>query len=146
VSAHQLDELPEWEDGTVAVLSTGGGRPHAIPVSTGVRAGPDRVLIALALRRESLARLREEPRCALTIMAAGNVALTAHATATIVEEPMAVSDKVAAVRLDVEEIQDHSQPRFEIQAPVQWRWCELEARERDGQIRAALAELAEAQA
>ena len=141
-----LAELPDWDDGTVAVLSTGGGRPHAIPVSTGVRAGPRRVLIALALRRESLARLREEPRCALTIMGAGNIALTAHATASIVQDPMEVSDKVAAVCLDVEEIQDHTQPRFAIESSVKWRWCELEARERDSAIRAALTEIAEQQA
>ena len=141
-----LDELPDWDAGTVAVLSTGGGRPHAIPVSTGVRAGPRRVLIALALRRESLARLREEPRCALTIMGAGNIALTAHATASIIQDPMEVSDKVAAVCLDVEEIQDHTQPRFAIESSVKWRWCELEARERDSAIRAALTELAEQQA
>ena len=31
--------LPDWPDGTVAVLSTGAGPPHAIPVSTAVRAG-----------------------------------------------------------------------------------------------------------
>ena len=140
-----LTELPDWDDGTVAVLSTGGGRPHAIPVSTGVRAGPRRVLIALALRRESLARLREEPRCALTIMGAGNIALTAHATASIVQDPMDVSEQVAAVCLDVEEIQDHTQPRFAIESSVKWRWCELEARERDSAIRAALTELAEQQ-
>jgi len=141
-----LDELPDWDAGTVAVLSTGGGRPHAIPVSTGVRAGPRRVLIALALRRESLARLREEPRCALTIMGAGNIALTAHATASIIQDPMEVSDKVAAICLDVEEIQDHTQPRFAIESSVKWRWCELEARERDSAIRAALTELAEQRA
>ena len=140
-----LTELPDWDDGTVAVLSTGGGRPHAIPVSTGVRAGPRRVLIALALRRESLARLREEPRCALTIMGAGNIALTAHATASIVQDPMDVAEQVAAVCLDVEEIQDHTQPRFAIESSVKWRWCELEARERDSAIRAALTELAEQQ-
>jgi hypothetical protein len=29
---------------------------------------------------------------------------------------------------------------------VKWRWCELEARERDSAIRAALTELAEQQA
>ena len=137
-----LDELPEWEPGTVAVLSTGGGRPHAIPVSTGVRAGEARVLIALALRRESLARLREEPRCALTIMGAGNIALTAHARATIMQDPMEVADDVAAVCLDVEEIQDHTQSRFEIESSVTWRWRDLEARERDIAIRAALTELA----
>ena len=55
---------------------------------------------------------------------------------------MAASDPVAAVALDVEEIQDHTQPRFEIEAPVRWRWRELEARERDGVIRAALRALA----
>ena len=31
--------LPTWPDGTVAVLSTGAGAPHAIPVSTAVRSG-----------------------------------------------------------------------------------------------------------
>jgi hypothetical protein len=124
------------------VLSTGAGAPHAIPVSTVVRAGPRRVLIALALRRESLARLREDPRCALTIMAAGDVACTAHARATILEEPMAVSDRVAALALDVDTIQDHTQPRFEIEGPVRWRWTDDEARERDALIRSALARLA----
>ncbi|MGZ4277876.1 MAG: hypothetical protein ACXVFK_13965 [Solirubrobacteraceae bacterium] len=113
------------------------------PGSTGVRAGPRRVLIALALRRESLGRLREEPRCALTIMGAGNIALTAHATASIVQEPMEADENVAAVSLDVDEIQDHTQSRFAIEAPVVWRWCELEARERDVHIRSALTGLAE---
>jgi hypothetical protein len=121
----------------VAVLSTGGGRPHAIPVSTGVRAGDRRIVLALALRRESLARLREDPRCALTILDAG-VAVTAHARATIVEEPMAISDRVAAVCLDVEEVQDHGQPRFELQEGVRWRWTDAEAQARDDEIRGAL--------
>jgi Pyridoxamine 5'-phosphate oxidase len=138
------EALPEWGDGTVAILSTGAGRPHAIPVSTAVRAGPRRVLLALALRRESLARLREDPRCALTILAAGDVAITAHATATIVQEPMAVADRVAAIALDVDEIQDHDQPRFEIEEGVRWRWTDDDARARDAEIRAALVELGRA--
>ena len=71
-----MTELPDWAPARSASSRRGAGAPHAIPVSTGVRAGPRRVLIALALRRESLARLREEPRCALTIMGAGNIALT----------------------------------------------------------------------
>jgi hypothetical protein len=135
-------ELPEWEDGTVAVLCTGGGAPHAIPVSTAVRAGPRRVLIALALSRESLARLRREPRCALTIMAARDVACTVHARAEVVQEPMAVADGVAAIALEVETIQDHMQPRFAIEAGVAWRWTDDAARERDAAIREALVELA----
>jgi hypothetical protein len=107
-----------------------------------VRAGPRRALIALALRRESLARLREDPRCALTVMTAGDVAVTAHARASIVQEPMAISDRVCAVALDVHEIQDHGQPRFAIEAGVRWRWTDEEAQRRDGEIRAALRELA----
>ena len=55
------DPLPDWPPGTVAILSTAGGAPHAIPVSTAVRAGPRRVLLALARTRASLARLRDDP-------------------------------------------------------------------------------------
>lgn len=139
---HGLDELPEWDAGTVAILSTGAGPPHAIPVSTGVRAGPRRVLIALARRRESLARLREDPRCALTIVAGGDVACTALARATVVRERMTASDRVAALALDVDEIQDHRQPRFTIDEGVAWHWTDDEARVRDADIRAELEELA----
>ena len=137
-----MDELPEWEVGTVAVLSTGAGAPHAIPVSAAVRAGPRLVLIALALGRESLARLRREPRCALTIMAAGDVACTAHARARVLQDPMRAADGVVAVALEVEAIQDHMQPRFAIDAGVAWRWTDDAARERDAAVRAALVELA----
>ncbi len=134
--------LPEWEDGTVAILSTGAGAPHAIPVSTGVRAGPRRVLLALARRRESLARLKEDPRVALTLLAGGDVAVTAHGRATVVQEPMEVSDRVAAVRLEVERVQDHNQPRFEVQDGVRWRWTDAEAERQDATIRGALRQLA----
>ncbi len=126
----------------MAVLSTGGGWPHAIPVSTIVRAGSHRVVFALARRRESLARLRADPRCALTILAAGDVACSAHGRARVIEDPMAAAEQVAAVALDVEVIQDHRQPRFAIEAGVRWHWLDDEARERDRTIRAALAGLA----
>ena len=128
------DTLPDWPPGTVAILLTGAGAPHAIPVSTGVRAGDRRVLLALALRRESLSRLREDPRCALTMLAA-DVAITAHGTATIVEEPLAISDRVCAVAIDVTDIQDHGQPRFEIEGGVRWRWTDEEAEARDREFR-----------
>jgi hypothetical protein len=135
-----VDELPEWEDGVVALLSTGGGAPHAIPVSAAVRAGPRRVLIALAAHRESLARLRREPRCALTIVTAPDVACTAHARAEIL--PGELVDGVVAVALHVDAIQDHMQPRFAIEAGVAWRWTDEEARERDRAVREALSERA----
>jgi hypothetical protein len=137
-----MDELPHWEPGTVCVLSTGAGAPHAIPVSTALRAGPRRVLLALAARRETLARLRRDPRCALTIMAAGDVACTVHARAEVVREALPGAEGVAAVALDVDAIQDHMQPRFAIAAGVAWEWTDEDARAGDAAVRAALAELA----
>ena len=134
--------LPHWAPGTVAILSTGAGAPHAIPVSTGVRVSDRVALIALARRRESLQRLRDDARCALTLLAEGDVAVTAHCVATVVQDPMTISDRVAAVRLDVQRMQDHGQPRFEILAGVRWRWTDEDAERRDAEIRAALAELA----
>jgi hypothetical protein len=136
------DPLPDWPPGTVAVLSTGAGAPHAIPLSTAVRAGDRGVLFALARTRESLARLREDPRCALTILAGGDVAFTADGRARVVEDPMAVAENVVAVALDVERVQSHVDPRFAIEAGVQWRWVDAEAAERDAAIHAALRRLA----
>lgn len=136
-----MDELPAWEDGTVAILSTAAGAPHAIPVSTAVRADSRRIYLALALGRESLARLRRDARVALTFLA-HDVACTAHAVATIVEEPLAESDRVAAVRLDVVGLQDHRQPRFVMQQPVRWQWIDPEAAARDAEIREALRRVA----
>ncbi|MDX6700365.1 MAG: hypothetical protein QOF26_591 [Baekduia sp.] len=141
MSAHTLDALPAWEDGTVAVLSTGGGAPHAIPISTCVRAGDRAVLLALALRRESLARLRTDPRAALTFLAR-DIACTALGTVVVAREPMMISDRVAAVRLDVDELQDHRQPLFAMESAVAWRWTDDEARERDAEIRSELRALA----
>jgi hypothetical protein len=128
-----VDELPEWPDGTVAVLCTGAGAPHAIPVSTALRAGPRAVVLALALRRESLARLRAEPACALTVLAAG-MAFTAEGRATVVAE----LERVAAVRVDVESIQDHRRPTFAIDDGVRWRWTDDDAERADAAVREAL--------
>ena len=133
--------LPRWEPGTVAVLSTAGDPPHAIPVSTAVRLGPRRAALALARTRASLERLRRNPACALTIVAGQDVAFTAHARATVVQDPMTVAANVVAVVLDVDDVQDHADPRFAIEAPVAWRWVDAEAAERDAAIRAALADL-----
>jgi hypothetical protein len=142
-SGSYLDELPDWEPGTVCVLSSGGEAPHAIPVSTALRAGPRRVLLALAARRETLARLRCQPPCALTILAGGDVACTVHARAKIVQEELDGAEGVAAVALEVDDVQDHMQPRFAIDAGVRWRWTDDEARAADAAVRDALDELAQ---
>jgi hypothetical protein len=127
--------LPEWPDGTVATLSTGAGEPHAIPVSTIVRAGDRAALFVLARRRESLQRLREDPRCAMTILAKG-LAFTAIGRAAVLDAE--ISDRVVAVRLDVERVQDHSQPTFEILEGVRWRWTDDAAEQADAAMREAL--------
>lgn len=128
-----MDELPDWPEGTVAVLSTGAGEPHAIPVSTALRTGPRTVVLALALSRESLARLRREAGCALTLLADG-LAFTAYGSATVVEE----RERVAAVRIDVERIDDHNTDRFVIEAGVSWRWTDPDAERADAAVREAL--------
>jgi hypothetical protein len=126
--------LPEWPEGTVAVLSTAG--PHAIPVSTAVRSGDRVIHFVLAHKRDSLARLREEPRCALTILAAG-VAVTAYGTAEVVD----ADDRVAYLRLDVESVEDHDQPTFALDEGVRWHWTDERAEAGDAEVRARLRKL-----
>jgi Pyridoxamine 5'-phosphate oxidase len=123
--------LPDWPEGTVAVLSTAG--PHAIPVSTATRSGDATIHLALAHKRDSLARLREDPRCALTILATG-VAVTAYARASVVDE----DDRVVYVRLDVESVEDHDQPTFELTGGVSWHWTDDGAETGDADVRARL--------
>jgi hypothetical protein len=122
----------------VATLSTGGGEPHAIPVSTIVRADASTVVFVLARRRESLARLRDDPRCALTILAEG-VSVTAIGRA--VEVGADLPENVVAMRMDVERVQDHAQPTFEIHEGVRWRWTDADAERVDAALREALRRL-----
>jgi hypothetical protein len=129
-----MDALPDWPDGTVATLVTHGDGPHAIPVSLVLRAGPREILLGLAPRRESLARLRADPRAAVTILAAGDHAFTAHGRAAAFEE----AGHVVAVRIAVERIADHNRPTYEIRDGVQWAWTDAGERERDAAARAAL--------
>ena len=133
-----MDELPEWPDGTVATLSTHGDAPHAIPVSLVLRAGPRALVIGLAPRRSSLARLRADARCAVTILAAGDHAFTAHGRATGFED----ANGIVAVHIAVDAIDDHNRPTYEIDDGVRWRWTDDAERRRDADTRAALRRLA----
>jgi hypothetical protein len=126
----------------VLILVSAGAPPHAIPVSAAVRAGPARVLLGLARSRESLARLRRDPRVGLAIMAGGDVAVTAYGTASVREEDLA--DGMAAVELRVDRVQDHKRPTFVIESGVGWHWTDAAAQERDGEVRRALQRLADA--
>ncbi len=135
--------LPEWPAGTVTILATAGEAPHAIPVSAAVRAGPRHVLLGLAAGRASLARLREDPRVSLVIIAA-DLAITAHGRARALDD--GIAEGVVAVEIEVHDVQDHDRPTFAIDAGVGWRWTDAEAERRDTEVRAALARLAERRA
>ena len=144
MSGERLDRLPVWAPGAVAVLATvdPSHRPHAIPVSSVRAASPRLVLLALASGRGSLKRLREAPAVALTVLSAGNLAFTAHGRARVVEEPLREVDGVVAVAVEVDSIEDHRQPTFEVEAGVRWRWTDAAARCRDAAVRAGLERLA----
>ena len=131
-----MDALPDWPEATVTVLTT---RPaHAIPVSTAVRAGAREIVLGLAPSRRSLEHLRADPRCAVTVLAAG-LSFTAHGRAVELTDP----DPLVLVRIAVETIADHDQPTFEIEAGVSWRWTDETAAERDAAAREALRRLLE---
>lgn len=134
--------LPHWPAGTVLVVSTvgAGGWPHAIPVSAAVRAGDRQVLLGLAASRESLARLRADPRVALSLLTAGDVAVTAYGRGRVLAEELV--EGVAAIEAMVETIQDHNRPTFLIESGVGWRWTDPDAAERDAEVRRALERLA----
>jgi hypothetical protein len=113
--------LPRWERGTPAVLVVSG--PHAIPVSTAVRADDRRLLLALGPGRETLRRLRSEPRAAVCVLGSG-VAFTAYGDARVVAERME-SAPVVAVELRAERIQDHlADGRTEMIDGPRWRWLD----------------------
>jgi hypothetical protein len=136
-----VEGLPHWEQGTPGVLCAAG--PHPIPISTAVRAGDDRLLMALGARREALRRVREEPRSAFCLLGAG-VAFTAHGHAAVVAEQLEAAETVAAVELRVERVQDHlADGRTELLDGARWRWSDERFGETEARIVAELRRLGE---
>ena len=134
-----MERLPEWERGTPAVLCVAG--PHPIPITAFLRAGDDRLLLALGRRRETLRRLRRDPSVALLLMAAG-VAFTAHGRARVIAEELESTDTVVAVELLVERVQNHlADGRTEMLDGARWRWCAEEHGEAEDAILAELTRL-----
>jgi len=130
--------IPDWPPGTVAILTTlGPDGPHAIPVSTALRAGDDAVLLALGPGRASLERLRADPRCALAVVA-GGTAVTLRGRAAIAGEAAGT----VAVRIAVEAVDDHDQPTFAVHDGVRWEWTDADAERRDALVRDALSSAA----
>ena len=131
--------LPTWSPGTPAVLCVAG--PHAIPVSSYVRAADDRIVVALGARRETLARLRADPATAFCVLGEG-VAFTAHCEATVVRERLESAAGNAAVALTVRRVQDHlADGRTEIIDGAPWRWLDQEAASLQPRILAELESL-----
>jgi hypothetical protein len=131
--------LPTWPPRTPAILSVAG--PHAIPVSSYVRAADDRIVMALGSRRETLARLRADPATAFCVLAQG-VAFTAHCRAAVVRESMEAAPGNTAVELRVKRVQDHlADGRTDILEGVSWRWIDEEAAELQPKILEELEEL-----
>ena len=115
--------------------------PHPIPVSTAVRAGDLRLLLALAVGRGTLARLRADPRAAFCLLGEA-VAFTAHGMASVARERLTAAPGVAAVELSVERIQDHlADGRTEMLDGARWRWLDERAAEAETRILAELEEL-----
>jgi oxalate decarboxylase len=110
----RLDTLPTWPEGTVGVLSTFDGRPHAIPIATILRAADRRILLALKRSRGSLARLRESPQVALVLPRDGDNAFTACGRARVVQESLQGEPDYAAVELLVDSIDDHRPPARDV--------------------------------
>jgi hypothetical protein len=115
--------LPEWPDRTIAVLSTQNEEVHAIPITAPLRIGDRQILLRLKRCRESLARLREHPKVALTIFGKGNLAFTARGPARVVQEAMPGAPTFAAVAIDVENIDDHRQRDLVVDSGVSLDWA-----------------------
>ena len=142
-AAGRLGTLPAWPVRTTAILATlGDGEPHTIPVSAPVRAGNRRILLNLNRAHDSLQRLRERPRVALTILAADNLAFTVRGPAHIIQERMTTAPDYAAIAIDVEQIDDHRQPAFQVEAGVDRRWLDETERDALGQRVRSLTALA----
>ncbi len=135
-----MERLPEWKRGTPAVLCVAG--PHAMPVSTFLRAGDHRVLLTLGRQRETLERLRRDARVALCLLGEG-MAFTAHGRAHVIAEELQAADTLVAVELRVERVQDHlADGRTEMLDGARWRWLDETSAELEPQILAELERLA----
>jgi hypothetical protein len=140
--AGETAPLPEWPPRAAGFLIVSG--PHAIPISTAIRAGDRRLLFGLAQGRETLARVRAHPRAAFALLAEG-AAFTAYGSVNVARDRLEAAPNVAALELLVEHLQDHlADGRTEILAAASWRWLEEDAREADREVLSEIEALARA--
>jgi hypothetical protein len=120
----QLQTLPEWPTATIALLATVDDGPYAIPVSAPLRAEDRCILLSLRRGRGSLARLRKQARVALVVLTEGDIAFTARGRAHVVDEPQAGANDYTTAAIDVDQIDDHRQPAFRVEAGIARRWID----------------------
>jgi Pyridoxamine 5'-phosphate oxidase len=130
--------IPELPNGIVAVLATvGPAGPAAIPVSALLRAGGDRLLFALAATRGSTARLRVDPRAAMSLNGPG-MSLCVEGVARLAADPLPGAEFMVAFRLEAERVRDARGPATEVDEGIRWRWTTAEAADRHAAVMAAL--------
>jgi hypothetical protein len=134
--------VPPLPPDAVAALATAGDAgPAVIPVSALHRAGPDRVLFALAPGRGSLARIRADGRVALLVMSAG-LAVTVRGEARVVADPLPGAEHVVALALTPREVADTLGERTLLHDGVRWGWRDAGSARRHREVLEALAALA----
>lgn len=130
--------VPSLPVGAVVVLSTvGPDGPHAIPVSAARMARSGLLLLALSANRGSLARLRDEPAVAVTIIETG-FAQTLRGRARVACENLPGAAFMAVVEITVDAIDDHLRPDTLIESGVRWAWTDEAMAEKDRAVVAAL--------
>jgi Pyridoxamine 5'-phosphate oxidase len=133
--------IPRLPEGIVAVLATAGPEgPAAIPVSALLRAGPGALLFALARTRGSVARLRADPRAAVSLNGPG-MSLCVEGIARVAADPLPGAEFMVAYRLEAGQVRDARGPATEVDEGIRWRWTSAEAAARHAAVMAALAAL-----
>jgi hypothetical protein len=135
------DDIPPLPAGLVAVLATTGAEgPVAIPVSAVWRRDGRCLLLALARRRASVARLRDDPRAGLSLNGPG-LSLCVTGAALVVADPLPGAGNMVAFAVHVERAWDARGPATEVDDGIRWRWTDPEAAARHEAVLRALAGL-----
>jgi hypothetical protein len=102
-----------------------------------LRRGERRIVFALGRRRETLARLRDDPEAALCVLGRG-VAFTAYGAATVARDPLEAGP-VAAIELQVDRVEDHlADGRTDMLAGARYDWVNVKDADAESRIRAEL--------
>jgi hypothetical protein len=133
--------IPALPADMVAILaSTGEAGPVAIPVSAVHRRDPRCLLLALSRRRETVGRLRRDPRASLSLNGPG-LSLCVAGEAHVVADPLPGADFMIAFAVAVDRVWDARGPATDIDAGIRWHWTDPEAGRRHAMVLRALEQL-----